>query len=109
MGVYDGIQYLRSKKAKISIVPLAMDASILDCSEEQKDSEFRIEINCDLPLEEQVKSLIHEILHCGSPYRNYLGRGISLFRGTYSEFEEKIENLTEQVYSCQPRLTDWLR
>jgi len=109
MGVYDGIQLLRKRQAKLSIVPLAMDARILDYDNLPKPgyNGIRVEINDELSEEEQVKSLIHEALHCGNPY-NFLPMR-SLSKGEYGRIEREIDELTEQVYSCQPMLISWLR
>ena len=107
MGVYDGAQFLRNRKATLLVCPLSMKARILDYSSTNKE-DIRIEINEELSIEEQVKSLIHEILHCSNHYINYLPMR-RLPEGGYNRIEKEIDFLTEQIYVCQPVLTEWLR
>ena len=107
MGVYDGAQFLRNRKATLLVCPLSMKARILDYSSTNKE-DIRIEINEELSIEEQVKSLIHETIHYGKPYNDYIPMR-RLSEREYTRIEKEIDFLTEQIYVCQPVLVEWLR
>lgn len=113
MGVNDGLQYFKKRRALLYIGPCELDAevverSFMDFSESKKVTRLIIIINEELPIKEKIRSLIHEAIHFGNSHKNYLPiRNLSVLE-KYC-VEEEIENLTEQVYSCQPKLVQFLK
>ena len=109
MGVIKGLEHLRNMKASLYVGPCPEDARVMDYSTED-EKKFVIEINEKSSMEEQIISLIHEAIHFDEPFLKYLHKPnqIILIPLLWS-IEKKIENLTEQVYFCQPNLVKYLR
>ncbi len=69
---------------------------------------YDVGINTFYSLEEQVKTLIHEALHLSKPFWDSLA-SVDTDTSLLKQEEGDIERLTDAIYSCQPRLVDYLR
>ena len=108
MGVYDGFQFLRRAKTRIifrDTTPL--NARIIYSLD--SDFKYDIEISSKASVEEQIKSSIHEFLHCGDDFLSYLGKMRSLPKEDYDRVEDEIKRQTEFIYKYHKRLVDFLR
>lgn len=79
-----------------------------------------IQINTNDNLEEQIKTVLHELIHIGFPEetpQKYIIPGFPLPKGIsqeqaliyLNELDKKIDEEMEQVYKCQPILINHLR
>lgn len=98
MGVYEGYQKFRKAGGTIKFAELEPGT----CAMVNPET-CEIELDRDYPLEEQVKSLIHEFLHLCKKYGRFL------YVSAYHYVETAIEKETPGVYFNQPNLANHLR
>lgn len=76
---------------------------------------FDIIVKDTLPFDEQLKVIIHELLHISWEYEGIVEDGDADFfrkNGYFpwsSELEERIEQETERIYNNQPHLVNHLK
>ena len=109
MGFYEGYKVFRKEMGKIKIHPFfSKKEAYLRILEE---GEPGVIISENDSLEEQVKGIIHEIIHLSRKYRR---RGSAFMRRLanpeeYDQIEKEIETQTQGVYNTQPNLVKKLK
>ena len=108
MGFYDGFQFL--KKAKTRVIFKNTDSLhariVYSC---HPDFVYDIEISERAAIKEQIKSLIHESIHCGKDFVRYLGKMRTLPNHQYDKIEDEIKRQTDFIYEYHSRLVNFLR
>ena len=119
MGVYRGLVLFKKSGGKVIKNSIFIPAIL---SIFPSTAQFYIQIRESDSLEEQLKSIIHELLHISYEYEDIMrnknirnARNINKFLKEFrhfhynSELERKIEQETEVIYANQPSLVNYLR
>ena len=101
MGVYEGYALFRELGGEIKVVSFLRPQGLLNIVGERPV----ISIRKGDSLEEQVKTLLHELIHLSSENWRFWGQHLT----KDDPVEMRIEQETEIVYSCQPRFVEHLR
>lgn len=102
MGGYAGYSLFRETQGKLVVERFMLSHGLIHIDGTGQPT---IILNRSDSLEEQVKTLIHELLHLSDENLKLLGERLDLGHPE----EQRLEREMEQIYLSQPRLVDHLR
>ena len=120
MIIYEGYYYFKKNGGKIIKAGIRAKG-ILSTLSDISSKSYIIQVKQDDPLEEQVKTVLHELAHLGLEGKNLddfdsdftknmaLGKLSQKQKIKMKELENKIDILTEDFYNRNPPLISYIR